>query len=139
MFAPTQTEIDEMPDLIELIEEGRRVLKSPEGRAARIREQIEEVRALAERRAQAQMAHFQWRPRASVALINQCTCINCGSQIALFAGFGVSMFRNSDTSERIVMTAALDRAWPRETHTTVTHTAACGACVESFGFKLPLP
>lgn len=135
MFTPTLKEISDTPDLADLLEEGRRLMRR-DSASDRIRAMQDESAARSLLAAQRAMEKFQWRPKASVALINRCECSGCGSFLDLFAGFGVEMYRNSDKATRIVMTPVLDPAWPRATHFTETVTAACASCIEDQGFLL---
>lgn len=135
MFTPTLKEISDTPDLADLLEEGRRLMRR-DSASDRIRAMQDESAARSLLAAQRAMEKFQWRPKASVALINRCTCSGCGEEINLFAGFGVEMYRNSDQSTRIVMTPVLDPAWPKATHFTHTVTSACSSCLADHGFTL---
>ena len=136
-FEPTPDEIAEAGDLLQdLLTQGRKVLRSKEGQRSRIQEQLAESASRSALAAQRALERLQWRPRASVALINRCTCAGCGTSFRLFAGFGVSMFRNSDSAERLVMTPVLDPAFKHETHYTDSVTAACISCIERVGFAL---
>jgi hypothetical protein len=137
MFEPSRNEVEEAENLLaSLLTQGRAILRSPEGHAQRIREQIEEAAARSAAASALALARLQWRPRKSIALLNLCTCQHCGAKSTVFAGFGVLMYRNSDSAERIVMTPQLDTAFPRDTHWMETITAACASCLGERGFTL---
>lgn len=140
MFEPTRDEVAHAEDmLMSLLTQGREILHSPKGHAERIKEQQEEAALRSAQASAAVLARLQWRPRASIALINLCSCQTCKSSRSLFAGFGILMYRNADDSSRIVMTPQLDPAYPRQTHYTQTITAACADCLSQFGFTLGDP
>lgn len=140
MFEPTQDEILSAGDLLQdLLTQGRKALRSKEGQRTRIQEQLAESAARSALAAQRALDRMQWRPRASVALINRCICDTCHTETRVFAGFGVSMFRNMDGAERLVMTPMLDNGFKHETHYTDTVTPACIACVQAMGFTLEEP
>jgi hypothetical protein len=140
MFTPSREEVSEAENLLaQLLQQGHSIVHSPAGHAARIREQQEEAALRSAAASAMALARLQWRPRASVALLNQCTCQCCGRHSTRFEGFGVLMYRNSDSSERIVMTPQLDTAFPRRTHQIATVTAACPDCLTQLGFNLKEP
>jgi hypothetical protein len=114
-------------------------MHSPKGHAERIREQLQESAQRSAAASAIALARLQWRPKTSVALLNLCTCQHCGTSQTVFAGFGILMYRNSDASERIVMTPQLDTAFPRDTHYMETITAGCPSCLPSRGFNLEIP
>lgn len=118
----------------ELVAQGRMLNRTKEAHDERIAEQIAEMQARAQRAAQASLERFQWRPKASIALINVIICQQCKSETYQFSGFGILMRRNSDAAVRIVMTPQLDPAFPRETHVTESRTASCMCCLPGHGF-----
>ena len=135
MFSPTPDEASQTPDLFEaLLAQGRAMMRTPAARNERLQEQAEAAAARSLQASIRAMECFQWRPRASIALINRLHCTCCGQITPTFAGFGVSMFRNADQAERIVMTPVLDPAFPRETHYTETFQASCLDCITKEGF-----
>jgi hypothetical protein len=136
MFEPSRTEVAEAEELLaSLLTQGHSIMRSPAGHAARIKEQIEEAALRSAAASAIALARLQWRPQASIALLNVCTCQQCHTKQTQFAGFGVLMTRNSDAAERIVMTPQLDPAFPRRTHYTATITAACVYCLPESGFS----
>lgn len=137
MFTPSRTEVAEAEDLLaSLLTQGRKIYHSPKGQAERIREQIEEANLRSATLQAAALARLQWRPRAAVALLDTRTCQHCHTSQTVFLGFGLSMYRNTDAAERIVMTPQLDTAFPRETHYTQTITSGCPTCLPQRGFNL---
>ena len=137
MFEPSREELADAEDLFSsLLAEGRSLLRTPEAHRTRLEEQQAFIAARAARAAAASMARLQWRPQTSVALINRYTCINCGSETHLFAGYAVEMRRNSDASTRLLRTACLDQAYPRETHYLDTGVQACSLCLPAQGFEV---
>lgn len=136
MFSPTPNEAAQVPDLFELLlAQGRAMMRTPAARNERLQEQAEAMAARSLQASIRAMERFQWRPRASIALVNRVHCSCCGSITPMFAGFGVSLFRNSDQTERIVMSPALDPAFPRETHYTETFLSSCVECITNQGFN----
>lgn len=135
MFNPTFSERAEAGDLLgDLIMQGRKMMRAEDKMPLRIKElqDLQAARNLAA--AQRVMDRMQWRPRASIALMTTFVCASCMGRTRLFSGFGVSMFRNVDGAERIVMTGCLDEAYPREVRETTTPTQACNACIQERGF-----
>jgi hypothetical protein len=138
MFDPSDSELKAAGDLFsDLLQQGRKLLRSPEGQRDRLAKQQEEARERGAVAAAKILERMQWRPRASIVLISKYRCVNCHNEHQEFQGFGVSMYRNSDNAERLVMTPALDRAWPLEVHFTNHLTAACTVCLSDFGFEVP--
>jgi|GEM_PF-4229798 len=136
MFSPTPDEAGQVPDLFEiLLAQGRAIMRSPGARNERLQEQADAAAARSLQASIRAMERFQWRPQASIALINRIHCTCCGSVNSVFAGFGVSMFRNADQTERIVMTPVLDPAFPRRTHYTETFLSSCIECITNQGFN----
>lgn len=136
MFEPSSSELAAAGDLLsDLLREGRALLRTPEAHRSRLEEQQAEAAARGAAQAARMMERMQWRPRASVAMVTVCTCSSCGGETQTFAGFGVAMFRNSDHSERIVMTHGLDKAWPRETHVIHSTADSCITCMVAEGFE----
>ena len=133
-FDPTNSEILAHRDLFDLIREGRKILYKENNTVAHIRELQEQAAARNLAATQKMMEKLAWRPRASVALFNQCLCGGCGESTTLFAGFGVEMYRRSDEAVRLVMTGSLDPAYLRSIHYTSTVTQACINCVWDYGF-----
>lgn len=137
MFEPSATELASAESqLMSLVFQGR-ALSTPKEQRNKTIQALQDAameRSLAA--AARMMERLQWRPRASVALIEVIHCAECSSETRIFRGFGVAMFRNTDASERIVMTPALDQAFPRETHTVLSSTPACINCLGTFKFNL---
>lgn len=135
MFNPSFTERVEAGDLLsDLIEQGRKLQRKEDRMPLRIKEMQDAMAARNLAAAQRVMDRMQWRPRHAIALTTTYVCASCLSRTRLFSGFGVSMFRHLDGSERIVMTGCLDPAYPRETRETITPTQACIACLPERGF-----
>ena len=136
MFEPSAHEIQAAGDLLsDLLREGRALMRTPEAHKSRLEEQQAEAAARGAAQAARMMERMQWRPRASVAMVTVCTCKVCGNEARTFAGFGVAMFRNSDQSERIVITQGLDKDWPRETHVIHSTADSCLTCMVAEGFE----
>lgn len=137
MFEPTPDEIEQAGDLLQdLLAQGRKIMRSKEGQRSRIQEQLAEAASRSALAAQRALDRLQWRPRASVALVNRYSCRGCGTSWKQFSGFAVSMYRNSDQSERLVMTPVLDPAFKHETHYTESEVQACLKCLPDHGFTL---
>lgn len=137
MFEPSREEVADAEALLQsLLTQGRKEYYSPKSQAERIRAQQEELALRSAAASAAALARLAWRPQASIALLNVCTCVECGSRQTHFEGYGVLMTRQTDSATRIVMTPVLDEAFPRRTHYTETHLPACAACLPRHGFTL---
>jgi hypothetical protein len=76
---------------------------------------------------------YEWKPRAAVAMVEEQVCTACGSVQQTFRGFGVSMRRAADGTERIVGAHGLDQGLPTERYIIHSQAEACMECLPERG------
>lgn len=134
-FHPSPRELLETDDLfVSLIKQGRRIVKEENSTVKSIREMQEANSARNLAAAQRIMDRFQWRPKACIALVHTYHCATCGHEHSMFAGFGISMYRQADKSERILMCGSPDEGYPKETRYTRSATHSCMNCITNQGY-----
>ena len=134
-FEPSVAELAASEDLFNtLLHQGRKIMKQEDRAPDHIREMQEAQFLRNSAQSQRILERMAWRPRKSIALVHTYVCLTCHTGLRVFSGFGVSMYRNLDGAERIVMTACLDEAYPREVHELHTITPICANCLPSRGF-----
>lgn len=108
------------------------------GRAmAAAKERLEATDAARAARAAAEAnriaARYEWKPRCAIAMVEEQHCLSCANVQQVFRGFGISMRRAADGTERIVGTSGLDASLRAERYIIHSSSEACIECLPERG------